>query len=222
MVDAQAGHEALAQEAKDQPVHRREDVGVLDADGGQVVDVEEPAIVNLLGGHAPVAETVGLLGQEGRQAIETPRLALAAVHRRDHGRDGVAGRCARRHQVREATLPHFFSRWCSRTFSGSVSVWPGRYLQGGDDALQFDQVRVIRRERRAQVLQRRREDGNPGARGDGEMPVGAGDGEGPLVVAQANVALFEDFPILVPQDGEQHFVRQDRLRGAQSMSKKCA
>ena len=41
-------------------VHRREDVGLLDADGGQVVDVEEPAIVNLLGGHAPVAETIGL------------------------------------------------------------------------------------------------------------------------------------------------------------------
>ena len=52
------------------------------------------------------------------------------------------------------------------------------------------------------VLQRRREDGNPGARGDREMPVGAGDGEGPLVVAQTNVALFEDFSILVPQDGE--------------------
>ena len=47
MVEAQAGHEALAQEAKDQRVHRREDVGLLDADGGQVVDVEEPAIVNL-------------------------------------------------------------------------------------------------------------------------------------------------------------------------------
>jgi hypothetical protein len=63
-------------------------------------------------------------------------------------------------------------------------------------------VRVIRRQRRAQVLQRRREDGSPGARGDWEMPVGAGDGESPLVVAQANVALLEDFPILISQDGE--------------------
>ena len=54
------------------------------------------------------------------------------------------------------------------------------------------------------------------------MPVGAGDGESPLVVEQANVALFEDFPILLPQDGEQHFVRQTAFGGVQSMSKKCA
>jgi hypothetical protein len=36
----------------------------------------------------------------------------------------------------------------------------------------------------------------------------------PLVAEQVNVAMFEDFPILVPQDGEQHFVCQDRLRGS--------
>ena len=124
------------------------------------------------------------------------------------------GGCARRHQAREATPPHFFFTLVLAHFLRVSLRLEREILQGGDDALQFDQVRVIRRERRTQVLQRRREDGNPGARGDGEMPVGAGDGEGPLVVEQANVAMFEDFPILVPQDGEQHFVCQDRLRGS--------
>ena len=41
MVEAQASDQALAQEAEDQAVYRREDVGLLNADGSQVVDVED-------------------------------------------------------------------------------------------------------------------------------------------------------------------------------------
>ena len=65
MVNAQASHHTLLQQAEDQGVHRREDLGLLNTDRHEVVNLKEAAIVHLVGGHTPVAEPVGLLRQEG-------------------------------------------------------------------------------------------------------------------------------------------------------------
>jgi len=43
-------------------------------------------------------------------------------------------------------------------------------------------------------------------RGKGETLVVELDEQGPRVVVQANFALFEDLPVLVPEDREEHFV----------------
>ena len=60
MVDAQAVDLALAQEAEDQLVRRVEDLRPFHAQGGQLVDVEEAAIVDLVGGDAPERQAIGL------------------------------------------------------------------------------------------------------------------------------------------------------------------
>ena len=67
--------DALAQELECLLVHRLEHVGFLDADGRQIVDVEEAAVIDLLGRDAPVAEAVGLIGEERLEAVEAARVA---------------------------------------------------------------------------------------------------------------------------------------------------
>src|ERR1051325_5318768 len=56
VVYAKARDEPALDEAKDYLVDGSEDRALFDADGGQLVDVEEAAIVDLVGGDAPEAE----------------------------------------------------------------------------------------------------------------------------------------------------------------------
>ena len=58
-----------------------EDVLALHAQGGQVVDVEEPAVVDLVGGHPPVGQAVALVLEQVVQQVEAPRVARLAVER---------------------------------------------------------------------------------------------------------------------------------------------
>ena len=51
---------------------RLEDLRVLDAESGQRVDVEEPAVIDLVRGRAPVGETVGLRLEQLVQPVEAP------------------------------------------------------------------------------------------------------------------------------------------------------
>jgi hypothetical protein len=60
MVDAQAVRLALRDELHHAPMRRREDVLALGAQAGEIVDVEEAAVVDVVGGHAPEREAVGL------------------------------------------------------------------------------------------------------------------------------------------------------------------
>src|SRR5919201_4069513 len=65
MVDAQALDAPLAQELEGDGMDRLKDLGLLDTDGRQIVDVEEPTIIDLVGCHAPVAQAIWLVGQKG-------------------------------------------------------------------------------------------------------------------------------------------------------------
>jgi hypothetical protein len=64
VVDPEAVEHAVGEQVEQHPVGRLEDDRVLDADRGQGVDVEEPAVVELLVRHAPVREPVPLLVDE--------------------------------------------------------------------------------------------------------------------------------------------------------------
>ena len=61
---------------------------------GEVVDVEEAAVVDLVERGSPVRETIGLCLEELVKAVEARRVARDAVHRtdglRDRRRDGRA------------------------------------------------------------------------------------------------------------------------------------
>jgi len=83
MIDAHAGHAALAQERRQEPVDGGEHVRILDAQPGERVHVEEAAVVDFVRGRAPVRQPVRLLFEHGVQCVERVRLAGHAVERRE-------------------------------------------------------------------------------------------------------------------------------------------
>ena len=93
VVDAEAVDEALVEPALDLDVGLGEDLGVLDAHGGEGVDREEAAVVEVLVGRAPVDQLVVLLLQRGRAGRQREALVvvadLAPTLGRGHDLDGV-------------------------------------------------------------------------------------------------------------------------------------
>ena len=81
---------ALADQPMGQLMTRGEHLRALHANGGQMVDVEEPSIVDLVTGHPPVGETVGLLGEQGVEHVEAGGLPGCSVEGPDIVLDEVA------------------------------------------------------------------------------------------------------------------------------------
>ena len=79
MVDPKPGDLSGADEPEDEPVRLGEDFGVLHANGGQFVDVEEATVVDLLAGHAPESDPVCLLAQQLVEQIERAQIVRRAV-----------------------------------------------------------------------------------------------------------------------------------------------
>ncbi len=79
MVDPKPGDLSGADEPEDEAVRLGEDFGVLHANGGQFVDVEEATVVDLLAGHAPESDPVRLLAQQLVEQIERARIVRRAV-----------------------------------------------------------------------------------------------------------------------------------------------
>ena len=75
MIDPEPGHDAVAHQPEDEAVGLLEDRGHLHANGGQLVDVEEPPVVDLLAGHAPVRHAIGLLAEQPVEQVEGGRIA---------------------------------------------------------------------------------------------------------------------------------------------------
>ena len=75
MIDPHARDAPFAEQRLEQLVDRREHVAVLDAQAGQRVDVEEPAVVDLVRRGPPVRQPVRLLLEQLVQLIEARRLA---------------------------------------------------------------------------------------------------------------------------------------------------
>ena len=78
VVDAQPVDEPLVEPPLDLDVRLGEDLGVLDADRGERVDGEEPAVVEPVVGRAPVDQLVVLLLQRGRAGREREALVVVA------------------------------------------------------------------------------------------------------------------------------------------------
>ena len=80
MVEPQAGDLAFPDQPQDQLVRGGEDVGFFHAHTGQVLNVKETAIVDLIESSPPISEPVGLLFQKFMEAIEAigpPGLSVA-------------------------------------------------------------------------------------------------------------------------------------------------
>src|SRR6267143_389691 len=83
VIDAQPGHRSLAHEAEEQAVGRFEHLRLLHPDGGQLVDVEEAPVVDLLAGDAPVGGAVRLVGEQRVQRLHALGVAGLAVEEPD-------------------------------------------------------------------------------------------------------------------------------------------
>ena len=79
MVDAQPGHRAGGDQAQEEGVRRGEDLRHLLAHGGQLVDGEEAAVVDLLARRAERGEAVRLRVQQPVEGVE----AVLALDRWD-------------------------------------------------------------------------------------------------------------------------------------------
>jgi hypothetical protein len=78
MVDPQPVDSAPRDQREDQPVRLGEQLGLLDTQRGEVVDIEEAAIVDLVRGDAPIGEPVGLSVEQPVARPKTRRSAGSA------------------------------------------------------------------------------------------------------------------------------------------------
>ena len=92
MIDAEAGDLAFADQPQNQAVRGLEDLRIFHAHAGQLVHVEEAAVVDLVRRRPPVGQPIGLLVEQRVQPIEAARIAGRAVPHRDRAsmcsRDG--------------------------------------------------------------------------------------------------------------------------------------
>ena len=107
VVDAEAGHGAALDEREDEAVHLVEDRRIFHAQRRQLVHVEEPAVVDLLGRHAPVREAIRLRVQQAVERVEAPRLPVRPVEPPDAAVDELAHAAAAIGERREPALDHF-------------------------------------------------------------------------------------------------------------------
>jgi hypothetical protein len=70
VVDPQPREQAFLQPLQHLAVRGREHLGSLHAQARERVDVEEAAVVDVVAGHAPVGQPIGLRGDQLRQRIE--------------------------------------------------------------------------------------------------------------------------------------------------------
>ena len=128
VVDPQAGDDALAGEAEGERVERLEHRRVLHPHRRELVDVEEAPVVDLVGGHPPVAEAVTLVGEQRLEPVEACRVARAAVEVFERAVDRLpdGGGSARRRSPSRRLITSF-SRCRSCTSDGSRSVAAGRW-----------------------------------------------------------------------------------------------
>ena len=73
VVEAQALQPVLRDQARDQRMHGAEGRGVLDAQAGEIVDVEEAAVVHRREGDAPVGEAIVLAFEQAVQRARRRR-----------------------------------------------------------------------------------------------------------------------------------------------------
>ena len=119
MVDAQPLHLPAFDHAEDQPVRRLEQLRQFDAQPGEVVDVEKPAIVDLLGRDAPEREPVGLFLEQKMQPAEAVRIAGLPG---DRPHRGLQRRCRLRIGCRLGQLMLQFGGLLVRRAAASVAA----------------------------------------------------------------------------------------------------
>ncbi len=137
VIDAQSVDLALGDQLQEQAVRGLEDRLVLDAQRRQIVDIEEAAVVDILGRDAPGGEVIGLQVEQLVQRIEArglPCRADEAAHRRlDGAGDRAVGGCERR----QAALVQLLLAVALGHLLGSEGVAVGQRRQRATEVLEL-------------------------------------------------------------------------------------
>jgi hypothetical protein len=116
MVEPQALQLALGDQATDQAMRIAEHRRHLLAQADEVVDVEEAAIVDLVGCDAPERQAIGLALEQLMQRAEALGRAGPAVERFEFGLDSVDG-----YRLIESRLPTASYRYVTVSLDGSTT-----------------------------------------------------------------------------------------------------
>ena len=213
MVDAQAGHRALAHETEEQAVRRLEDRGVFHPDRGQLVDVEEAPVVDLLAGHPPVRRAVGLVRQQRVELVHARRVAGLSVEDADVVLDeGAHGR--RRREQGDELLPPFFLLALARGHVlGALLGGRRQRREPRDERLQRGDVGVIAAERGHEAIDPVAEDAGPRLWRDRQDGVEVAHEEAPVLEDELELTAIEHHAVLVAQHRQQDLVGQLGLHG---------
>ena len=213
VVDPQAVHQAAVEQVEHQGVGAFENLRMLDADGRQLVDVEEAAIVDFVGRHAPIGQAIRLLAQQLIQAVEAVGIALPAVELMQRlGQDAGNRRRAFGQLVQAAFDDLFFSLPLDDALAVGF-VARRQVLNRRQNAQILQQVGMLAAELLLEGLDPRRQNQRvrPGSdrqpRGEVIQP------ECALFQPHHQLPLFQHFAELIAQHGQQHLVGQVGLEG---------
>ena len=187
-----------------------EDVLALHAQRRQVVDVEEPPVIDLVGGHPPVGQAVALPLHQVVEQVEAPRVARPALERGHVLLDEPPHRLALGGQRGQPSLDHLLLALALRDPLEVGLVVLGEVADGGQDALVFEERGVLGAEGPLQLVEAVREDIGVAARGHREAAVVVLDRERPVGEGQLELAGLEDVAVGVAQDREQDLVLELR------------
>ena len=208
MIDPQAIDVAAGQQLEHQAVTFREDLGRLHADGRQLVDVEEAAVIDLIVGGLPVREAIDLGVQQLVEVVVTVRVSgrpvefqHAAANVRGDGRGAF-------HQRAEPALYHLFLPLSLRHGGGLSDGAFGQMLEGGDDALQFAQLLGVGRRGLLQRVQAVRQNVFVASRFDGQKRLVVPQEERPVPVFEFQFPRFENLAVLAAEDGQEDSILQ--------------
>ena len=154
MIHAQPANVALTHQIENQRMHRGEDFGIFHANGGEIVDVEEAAVVDLVHRDAPEAEAIGFAFQQPLQAVEAAGLTAPAVDFDQRGVDGFRGLRAGLQQARQPALDDLLLPLALADLGIVGFGVAGQMAQSGNDAFQFRNVLVVGAQLLAQLAPR--------------------------------------------------------------------
>src|SRR6266567_7847390 len=197
---------ALADQAKNQLVARREDLGALHPDGGQIIDVEESAIVDLVPGHPPVGESVGLPGEESIQVIEARGVSGCAVEQPNVVVDKVANMLRLLEEGGQPALHHFLLPE-SLLDAGGVGVdTVGQMGQRREDALELLEVSIVVAGPGHEIVESMREDSRKSVGSDGKAGARVAQDEGAVGELELKLPRLQHLAVLIRKNREKHLV----------------
>ena len=208
VVDPHPRHLTLPDQPEQELVGLVEHGLVLHPDGGQGVDVEKPAVVDLLRRHPPEGKAVHLVAQQPVQEVEARRLSLGPVEDDHVLVDEGCHFGTLLAELPEAFLDDFLLAMALRLLFRVLFRGRRQVLQRGVDAQELQQGRGLGGKEPLQALQAVSENLQVALRFHGDLHPGTLDEEAPFPEQQAQLAVFQHLAVLVAEKREQHLAGQ--------------